>query len=459
MPTDYVDRPLDAGESFFFLADRVSCMNFVMIAERSGALDPSRIAAGLARLQQENPLLESRITWADASGLRFEPAAGELVSLDCRATEPDGWQAWIELELARPFGLGDAPLMRCQYLHWSNTNGEPECVLALTFHHAISDGRSGAELLRRLLAFLAAGAAFERRAATVLPPMAESFPEPFRWSGRPDAARQAMEQMLAGYGRHGRVQRLCWLVASASERAPRFIRITLPPAITQRLLDLSRQHGASVHGALCAAQLLAQARVSATGKREVLFLSCPVDMRPHLEPVPPAVPTGLYISLVSAAYVVEQTTAFWALAREVIEQTRAQLARGEGHLFFNLYRLAGKTITPAFEPGFAKALLATFDHTAVSNIGRVTPVLNDPAVHAISFALSPMPYQALFSCASTYEGQLIINVNYDAGRVTAPLAQSLADTMQEILLREGDGLNESGARVQSTSDASRPQAG
>lgn len=434
-----IDRPLDAGESFFFLADRVSCMNFVMFAERNGELDPIQIAAGLRRLQQENRLLEARITWTDTGGLRFESAASVPIALECRATQADGWQASIERELARPFDLGDAPLMRCQYLHWSAADGAPACVLALTFHHTIADGRSGGELLRRLLEFLTVNDALVPRDAAILPPMAESFPETFRWSGQPDAARLALEQMLTAYGRHGRVHRLPWLAQPASERHPRFIRLALPPEATRRLLVLSRQHGTSLHGALCAAQLLAQYRVQATGNREALFLSCPVDMRPYLEPVPPAAPTGLYISLISAAFAIERGTAFWELAREVILQTRAQLARGEGHLFFNLYRLTGKPILPAIESWFAKALLATLDHTAVSNVGRIAAVASDPAVRAISFALCPMPYQALFSCVSTYEDQLIINMNYDAGKLTTQVATSLANTVREVLLKASDG--------------------
>lgn len=439
MPIAGIDRPLDAGESFFFLADRVSCMNFVMFAERSGALDPARITAGLGRLQRENQLLEARITWTEAGGLRFESAARVPIALECRATPPDGWQAWIERELARPFELGEVPLMRCQYLHWPAADGAAGCVLALTFHHAIADGRSGGEMLRSLLEFLAVGDALALREAAILPPMAESFPEAFQWSGRPDAARLALEQMLAGYGRHGRVRRLSWLAKPAGERAPRFIRFALPPEVTQRLLVLCRQSGTSLHSALCAAQLLAQHRVQATGNAEALFLSCPVDMRPHVAPVSPAAPTGLCISLISAAFSVRQETAFWELAREVIAQTRAQLARGEGHLFFNMYRLSGKPITSAFEQGFAKALLATFDHTAVSNVGRIAAVPSDPAVHAISFALCPMPYQALFSCVSTYEDQLIVNMNYDAGKLTPLVATSLASTMQDILAKACDG--------------------
>lgn len=52
-----VDRPLDPGERFFWLANRVSCMNFVVFAELEGGVDASRLRAALDRAQRIHPLL------------------------------------------------------------------------------------------------------------------------------------------------------------------------------------------------------------------------------------------------------------------------------------------------------------------------------------------------------------------------------------------------------------------
>lgn len=409
-------------------------MNFVLFAERRGRLDAGRIRAGLAVLQRENPLLQVRITWSAEAGLRFRSAPDRPIVLECRQISPGGWQAWIEHELGRPFGLDEAPLLRCQYLHWSSPD---RSVLALTFHHAIGDGRSGVELLRRLLDLIAAGAASMPREATpALPPMYEVFPPRFRWSDQADAAEQVADRMMADYKRHGRVGRLPWLSGTApsvANRVPRFIRFILPPDLTRRLLAQSRQHGASLHGVLCAAQLLAQYRLQGSGQKEALFLSCPVDMRPYLEPVQPVTPTGLYVTLISASFALEPNTDLWDLAREVVRQTRLQLARGEGHLFFSMYGLEEIPLAPDSEARFIKALLASLNHTMVSNIGRVATVESDPAVDAISFALCPMPYQLLFSAVSTYRDSLIVNLNFDAGKLGEQVAAALAEAMREIL--------------------------
>jgi hypothetical protein len=157
-------------------------------------------------------------------------------------------------------------------------------------------------------------------------------------------------------------------------------------------------------------------------------------MRPYLEPVQPATPTGLYVTLISASFALEPNTDLWELAREVVRQTRVQLARGEGHLFFSLYGLEETPLVPGSEARFIKTLLSSLNHTMVSNIGRVATMESDPAVEAISFALCPMPYQLLFTAVSTYQDRLIVNLNFDGGKLEEQVATALAEAMHGILL-------------------------
>ncbi|MBV5332333.1 hypothetical protein JZU54_01905, partial [bacterium] len=70
-------------------------------------------------------------------------------------------------------------------------------------------------------------------------------------------------------------------------------------------------------------------------------------MRPHLEPVQPVTPTGLFVSLISATFSVQADTNIWQLARDIIVQTRLQLARGEGHLLYYMYGLDGSPVPPS----------------------------------------------------------------------------------------------------------------
>jgi hypothetical protein len=414
-------------------------MNFVVFAERLGHLQPEHIRNALNTIQRENLLLQASIDWTEENGLCFTHAPGPVVELRSHQVTGDDWQGCIEQQLSEPFATGTAPLMRCLYLELPSPAdcgpSSGRSVLALCFHHSVGDGRSGTELLRRLLGLIAADTEHgQRTGPTVLPAMAEVHPARYRWAEQADAAKQLRNTLIGDYRRHGPLPPIPWLASEAAERTPKFIRLSIAPEITQRLLETARANGTSVHGALCAAQLLALFRLHPGNEPSAFFLSCPVDMRPHLEPVQPVSPTGLFVSLISGTYMVGADTPVWGLALDIMVQTRLQIARGEGHLLFNMYGLDGSPVPPVFMEPFRKKALASLPNTMISNVGPIATVVDDPAVESISFALCPMPYQTLFTAASTYKGQLLLNIGFDAARLTEPNARILAAGIREILL-------------------------
>ncbi|WP_296495213.1 condensation domain-containing protein [Rhodoferax sp.] len=434
LPAVPIIRPLDPGEAFFYMSDLVSCMNFVVFAERRGQLEHGRIRSALDLLQQENLLLQASIHWTQENGLCFAHAPGRPVELRCQSVTHEAWQRTIEQQLSEPFDAATEPLMRCLYLEMPSP---ARSVLALCFHHAIADGRSGTALLRRLLSVMAARHEPPLRTGpSALPAMAKVHPARYRWSEQADTARALKATLVADYRRHGPLPAIPWLASEAAERTPRFIRLSLPAEATRHLLAAARARGTTVHGALCAAQLLAQSRLQPGLQATSFFLSCPVDMRVHLEPVQPESPTGLFVSLISATFSVSADTDFWQLARDIITQTRLQIARGEGHLLFNLFGLDGSPVLPEQLASFKKRTLGSLPNTMVSNVGAIATVTEDPAVDAISFALCPMPYQTLFTAASSYHDQLILNVGFDAARLTESNARILAQHMLHILSTE-----------------------
>lgn len=440
-----ISRPLDPGEAFFFLSDQVSCMNFVVLAERTGLLETARIRRALDIVQQENALLQALIRWTEEDGLRFEPAAGHAIALICHQVAAQNWHSVIEQQLSQPFPLESAPLMRCLYLEiqateMSAANADcscvpaESCVLALTFHHSVADGRSGTSILRQVLSLMTQDKTAPIRSQTThLPTMAELMPARYHWTEQPDAAKALRTTLLTDYRRHGVLPVMPWLATEAEGREPRLMRLEFDADTSQALIAQARANGSSVHGALCAAQLLAQFKLQQTSASTPFFLSCPVDLRPHLEGVPPTSPTGFFTSLISGAFQTGPDTDPWELAREVITQTRLQIARGEGHLLYHLYGLDGSPVPPQVMAPFRKKALASFPNTMISNVGAIAPVTDDPSVQAISFALCPMPYQTLFTAASSYNGRLLLNIGYDAARLTQATALALAQGMRETL--------------------------
>jgi len=166
-------RALDPGGAFFHMSDQLSCMNSVVFAERTGTLEPERIRSALNTIQRENLLLQTRVTWAGERGLCFKSVPGAPLELRCQEVTADNWQSCIEQQLSEPFAEGSAPLVRCLYLELpattgpglhTETAGSPcvRSVLALCFHHAVADGRSGTALLCRLPGLMAGHAEPDR---------------------------------------------------------------------------------------------------------------------------------------------------------------------------------------------------------------------------------------------------------------------------------------------------------
>lgn len=435
LPTPLMLRPLDPGEAFFYLSDRVSCMNFVVFAERVGALQPERIQSALDALQHDNLLLQTSIQWTEEHGLYFASVPGVQIDLAFHTVAADHWQGAIEQQLSSPFAAATGPLMRCLYLDLQTPIGAGHCVLALCFHHSVADGRAGIALLRQLLALMTPDAVTSPATGPgMLPAMVAVHPDRFRWADQAEAAGRLKTTLITDYRRHGPLPVVPWLAREAEGRTPRFIRLRFAPEVTLALRSLARDQGSSLHGALCAAQLLAQHGLQPGLETTPFFLSCPVDMRPHLEPVQPDTPTGLFVSLISATFAISATTDFWTLARDIMVQTRRQIARGEGHLLFQLFGLDGSVVPPGQLAAFTKKSLASLPNTMVSNVGAIATVAQDPAVTAISFTLCPMPYQTLFTAASSYQGQLLLNVGFDAARLSEANAHALTQSMQSILL-------------------------
>lgn len=428
-------RPLDAGEKFFWLLDHVSCMNFVVFAELDGQLQPAALQAALARVQQRHPLLNCTIQ-TDATGqLAFCPAEPAAISLRVETVTAETWQQPLQAQLARPFGSEEHPLLRALYLPRSDADA---CIVALCYHHSIADGRSGTALLREILNDVLTGQATASAAHAEPAPMHALFPEAFDWPRHPEKMMGIYGEMKNDIKRHGKPADLPWLEQQQTAREPRFIRVELDQQQAATLQQRCREQQTTIHGALGAAQLLAKRRALAIDGATAMTLSHPVDMRPYLSEPVPEDGLGLYITMLSANYPVAGDSNFWTLARDVVGDIRRQLQRGDGHLLFTLLRTQAVPPTREGLQAFGNSMLASPKGSMISNIGRVSPLPQAPQVRSISFALCPMPYQALFTAASSYNGRLILNINYDAAKLAPEMASKLAGNIRELLLQHAE---------------------
>lgn len=430
MPTLAIDRALDPAERFFWLLDRISGMNFVVFAELDGALDTERLQTVLARAQASHPLLRAAIVAEGSHGLRFAPADAPL---RCEAVDiaDDNWQAVIEAELSHRFDLHDAPLMRCRYLSYA---GGARSILALTFHHAIADGRSGTALLREILQALTQPESAWQFAGAVHPAMHDAFPEHFQWSAQPESAARLAETRKADLKRYGKPSSLPWLDSKAPQRIPRITRIAFDADVTARLLARCREHGTTMHGAISAAQLTAMYKTLGDSAPHTLSLGSPADMRAHLSSSVSIDGLGMFATLLFGTYRLSPEADFWEVAREASGDVRRQLARGDGHLLYHLMQPHAFPPSEAGIAAFAGVALASPHTSMISNIGVVDDMRSPVPVRAVSFTLCPVPYQMAFTAVSTYAGRLLINVATDAAKFEPARAGLFVDWLRASLI-------------------------
>lgn len=400
-------RALDPAETLFWLFDRVSSMNFAIIAEGEGVLAREALQEALDRLQARHPLLRAGITRTDAGELAFFHSDA---AIGLERGEVDTWlDDAIARRMVEPFGLDQGPLVRAHHF----VNRPETWCLVLVFHHSIADGRAGCGLMLELLRDLAGDAREDGEVAG----MALQALLDERWAGESGQARldslRAMRK--AEFRATGRPSDQAGFQIRGEHFHPTFVRLHLAEAEVLALARVARRHGASVHGALGAAQLLALWRRFGGHDRRVLSLTSPVDLRPRLAGAGEGV--SLLTSLLTVSVALDPGRSFWELAAALTSTLREQLARGDGEAFYRLMPSGAEHAASELGVASFATLWSTMPQASLlSNVGRIDASIESPtfALKHLSFALCPMPNQPVFSAVTTFNGAMTINLNYDA---------------------------------------------
>ncbi|HEX4943090.1 MAG TPA: condensation domain-containing protein [Usitatibacteraceae bacterium] len=413
-------RPLDRAEAFFWFLDRCSSMNFAVMAEGFGPLQAAQLEAALDRAQAVHPALSVAIE-ADAAGrLAFVPHPGRRVALSREDAGAD-WRSAFAALLVQPFAAGQAPLLRA---HWfERTDGR--WAFAVVFHHAIGDGRSGFRLVTDLIDD-ARGVRTTPAHHVPRPSLMALFPEDLAGSAGLARAQEWKAALRGGTLRPGPFP---GFTRDGGPVRPGIVAVHFDADVVAGLSRRAREIGASVHGLIGAAELIAARNCFGAGETPALMLTSPVDLRGNLAaPVDDATP-GFFVTLLSSIATVGGPEDLPRLAIFLTDDLRRQVAEGRGHLFYHLVPPA-ETIPATAEgiAGFAAYMQRMPTAFVLSNVGRVAalPEANGVRVDEVSFALCPMAHQPLFVAASTWGGRLTLNVVHDAARFAPRAAQEIA---------------------------------
>jgi len=436
-----IDRALGSTENIYWLLDRLYCLNFVVYAELEGLLPPQSLEAALATVQDENPLLRARIVVEDGRTW-FKPVARTRAPLRPEVRPLRNWRGAIERELQRPFAPGEAPLAR--FIRFAGSG--QKLVVAMVFHHAIADGRSGTAVLLDVLRRATTDASppkcrranpssqsldVIRRKA----PLLSALQGVRFWLAKGKDALQFAQQ-LPGYD-----------MKPSRDPRIRIVALTVPERVAAQLLGQARAHGTTVHGALGAAQILAIDDQFERRAPRRLALNSLADLRPVLEGKLTENDLGLYITTLCTVHEVDGEPDFWGLARDVRDRLVAIIDAGDANLINGVY-----PAEPLLEPGDSVARMVQRivalapPSTMLTNIGRVdAPDLGAHLrIRELAFAVSPPAQHPICVTAASFAGRLRLNLLYDGNKLPEQRAKAIAKSLMAHLERAA-GVSRSGA--------------
>jgi len=422
-----IDRPLGSAENLYWLLDKLYCLNFVVFAEVDGRLESDRLAAALATVQFENPLLRARIARVGARRW-FKAVAPALAPLRPQVFKLTGWRREVERQLQLPFDTGNAPLARWL---WFKGSGR-KSVFAMVFHHAIADGRSGATVLLDVLRRAAAAAEFEARHKPAQPssqdldlirgqsPLRSALKQTSFWLARGKAALQPAQQ-LPGYDPN-----------PAELRRVRTLAFQLDPPVLSGLQSQAREHGTTVHGAIGAAQLMAISEQFPDARPRRLALTSLADLRGALAGGLTDSDLGLYIATLCTVHTLPPKPQFWTLAREIRDGLAATLDAGEGNLIHGVYPASLALPWDGNAARWIQAMVSAAPASSMlTNIGRIDPIdLGESLkLRSVAFVVAPPAQHPVCITAASYDGRMFVNLVYDELKLSAVRAGEIGNAL------------------------------
>jgi hypothetical protein len=420
-------RPLGRTEHIYWLLDQLYCLNFVAFAEVEGPLDETAMQSALAIVQQENPVLRARIVTDRNDRPCFAPVTMKERPLVLEICSLRNWRRQIDSQLMKAFDPETEPLAR---FLWYRGKGS-KSVVAMVFHHAIADGKSGAcvllEVLRRACGDAspptlkpARPSSQQLDMASARKPVESKLKELRFWL---DTGKKVLKfpEQLPGFD-----------IEARPERKIRSIAFILAKKPSKALATACRKRETTIHGALGAALLLA---INAEFARETtrnLGLNSLADLRAVLAGGLSEQDLGLYITTLTTVHRLESKPKFWRLAREIPKELRSIIDSGDANAINGIY-----TEISLFSPDLAgarrvqKVVALAPPSSMLTNIGRIVeePLDGRVKIRSLAFAVSPPAQHPVCVTAASYGGQMFLNLLYDECKLDAEIATRIADSM------------------------------
>lgn len=426
-------RPLGTAERFYWLFDRISCTNFVVVAEFDELPPRAPLIKALDTARRRHPLLGMRIAVDGSGTVCYEPAPETSVSVPVLQGGEPAWTEECLRQLDLRFGEDEFPLLRCQA--FPAVSEDTRSAIVFTFHHGVTDAGAATWLVEEVLTDALLGLPVDDTVLPSRPPQEALYPTGFRGLG-------------------GWIKRLVVVLSDKLEQwrkgAPRLLPAPAPEPGDARSLVLEKvvidkerarllrhrchKQRTSIHGVLCAAQLQALAGELHGDEAGSEAIGSAIGMRTRVSPPLPDRELGMYVSMVRTRHRLDPSRTTWDLAREVKSELERRVSRGDAHLLWSAFPPAA-TFPPSDDGARRLAQLLAQEPvpSIVTNIGRVGPEAGTGPIKALHFAMAPQPGCALVTAVCSYRGTLVLNCSFDGAVLDAERAARVAQRIEALL--------------------------
>jgi hypothetical protein len=280
------NRTLGAFEKTFWLLDQIDSKDFCLAADISGTQPVEKWRKAIDTAQQRHPNLSVKVVLDELGRPTLQHADNLHIPLRVVHAEQNyRWEQEVEKELSIRFNTEEGPLLKVVLVQKTDST-----VLILAANHTVSDGTSLSYLTRDIL-LAVTGNDLAFMDPQVSNDETLDLPE--------DLPAQTVEKVLE--------LKMKTHVVNPLVSSHHFSEST-----THNLLERARQENTSVHGAICAAVLLASRKMRPEWDGTKMELVSPICTRGALNLDDNF---GLNITTQSVFFENQRYLSFWDLAR------------------------------------------------------------------------------------------------------------------------------------------------
>lgn len=424
-------RKLGLVENLFATLHSMGAMIYVNIASIQGVISLDVLRSAIDLLQTRHPLLQVHLQESN-NGVFF--CTDGTLRIPLTAIERQHEQQWLEIaegELLQKFSDEFDPLCRITLLQTFEQSGQNELIV--TFHHAIADGISALHFVHELLSYyqqLAEGSPISPiESLPLLPSLEQLLKKCLSEISTADFTPAIPSHPLQS------PTLLIEQTAPVVDRQTRLITRNLNQSITSQLKSRCRDEHTTVHGALCAAMILAC--VQQLSSQEPVLVSCSssVNLRASCFPPVESSHLGFFNSNITTTHHAEPNTNFWKLARECRSNIHQLVHHKVPH-----YQVSNAELLNKYQSSFLAQLaehnMGRNATTHVSNLGQWDLKTTYGSIRLESFYFS-VGLSVVGPCfwlgTTTVNQQLCCTFTYTDPLISTKTAEALANSVINIL--------------------------